>query len=92
MKQVQITLINPEGKYKPISTIIEVPTLKEFNENKKTYQQKAIEKICAKRYWGTAELKKYGFTKVKCREYDKEKIARENAERYEAIKKERGWA
>ena len=49
-------------------------------------------KICQKRYWTNADLKKYFYTRVKIREYDKEKIEKENAERYERIKKERGWA
>lgn len=89
--QIQITLISEAG-YKPMSTIIEVPDVPTFNLHRKEYQQKAAVKICAQRHMTARDLVKYGYNGVKCRVYDKEKIARENAERYEQIKKERGWA
>jgi hypothetical protein len=41
------------------------------------------------KYWTMADLKKNGYTSGKVREYDREKIARENAERYERIKEEK---
>lgn len=89
--QVQITLMSNSG-YKPMSTIIEVKDAIDFKLNKNAYVQKAAVKICAQRHMTARDLSKYGYTKVASREYDKEKIARENAERYERIKKERGWA
>lgn len=89
-RQIQVTLVSNKG-YRAVSTIIEVPSLEAYCANKNHYQMEAVKKICAKRYWGAKELTKYGYTGIKCRVYDKEKIERENAERYEQIKKERGW-
>jgi hypothetical protein len=95
MKEYQVTLFTPDNKYKPVSAIVtqDTSTVKELGN--KAYTQaiktKGIKKICNKRYWTGKDLTRYGYTKVKVREYDKEKIAAENAERYEKIKKERGW-
>ena len=91
MIQVQVTLRSDKG-YRPVSTIIEVPSAKAFIEAKAQYQMEAVKKMCAKRYWSGKDLAKYGYNKIQSRLYDKEKIERENAERYEKIKKERGWA
>lgn len=90
MKQIQVTLVSDKG-YRAVSVIINVPSIREYCENKKHYQMEAVKRICAKRYWSAADLTKYGYTGIKCRVYDKEKIAAENAERYEKIKEERGW-
>lgn len=89
-KQIQVTLVSDKG-YRAVSAIIEVPSIAAYCENKSHYQMQGVKKICAKRYWSGADLKKYGYNGIKCRVYDKEKIERENAERYEQIKKERGW-
>ena len=90
-KQIQVTLVSDKG-YRPVSTIIEVSSAKDYIENKTHYQMLAVQRICAKRYWTAKDLVNYGYNGIKCRVYDKEKIERENAERYEQIKKERGWA
>lgn len=86
-KQYQVTLMCNDGKYKPVSCII---TCEELNLNhkevKKNLVQKGIKKICAKRYWTNIDLKKYGYTKVKVREYDKIKIEAEAKAKYDAIK------
>lgn len=89
-RQIQITLVSDKG-YRAVSTIIEVPSISDYIANKQKYQMQAVQAMCAKRYWGAQDLVKYGYTGIKCRVYDKEKIERENAERYEQIKKERGW-
>lgn len=88
------TMLTESGvpKYKPMSTLIEVPSIKAYNENPTEYKTKAIRKICIQRKTDGYYLKKNGYTQIKVRVYDKEKIAKENAERYERIKKERGWA
>ena len=95
IKEYQVTLICETGQYKPVSTIVkaddktaEVIGVDAF---KRQIRTQGITKICQKRYWGSADLKRYHYTKVKMREYDKEKIEKENAERYEKIKRERGW-
>jgi hypothetical protein len=88
--QIQITILSDKG-YRPLSTLIEVDNVQEYINNKVKYQQDAILKICANRHMTIRDLRKYGYTQIKAREYNKEKIAQENAERYERIKKERGW-
>lgn len=95
IKEYQVTLICSTGQYKPVSAIVKADTDDLARVGKVAYtgdiRTRGIQKICQKRYWGNADLKRYGYTKVKMREYDKEKIAKENAERYEKIKRERGW-
>lgn len=95
MKEYQVTLICATGQYKPVSAIVKADTDELAKVGKTAYladiRTRGIVKICQKRYWTNADLKKYNYSKVKMREYDKEKIAKENAERYEKIKRERGW-
>ena len=79
MIKLQITLFCESGKYKPISTIVNIESMEYYKENKKQVQQKAIENICHKHYTSWSNLKNNGFTKVKVREYDLEKIEREKA-------------
>lgn len=93
-KQYQVTLICSTGKYRPESCIVtneqEVDIdLSAFDATKKELIKKGMSKICAKHYWSGADLKKYGYTKVKIRAYDKEKIEAEKKARYEAIKEEK---
>jgi hypothetical protein len=88
--QVQVTLIS-EGGYRPLSGLVEVKDWADFIANKSAYQQKAVISILAKRHMTVRDMRKYGYTQIKARVYDKERIAKENAERYEQIKKERGW-
>lgn len=95
IKEYQVTLICETGQYRPVSAIVKADTDDLAKVGKVAYtgdiRKRGIIKICEKRYWGNADLKRYHYTKVKMREYDKEKIAKENAERYERIKRERGW-
>ena len=84
-KQYQVTLICENGKYKPVSTIV---TMEETTD-RKAIMREGQKKIMIKRYWSMADLTMYGYTKGKIREYDKEKIERENAARYEALKEEK---
>ena len=84
-KQYQITLICENGKYKPVSTIV---TMEETTD-RRAIMREGQKKIMIKRYWSMADLTRYGYTKGKIREYDKEKIERENAARYEALKEEK---
>ena len=84
-KQYQVTLICESGKYKPVSTIV----IMEETQDKKMIMREGQKKIMIKRYWSMSDLTKYGYTKGKIREYDKEKIERENAARYEALKEEK---
>lgn len=90
-KEYQVTLIDSTGKYRPVSCIVKyeqsvAADLSVMDSHRKAIQKAGIEKICMLRGWGTRELKTYNYLKAKVRAYDKEKIAKENAERYEAIK------
>lgn len=87
MAQYQVTLICTTGQYKPVSTLIDLP----LGTTKKEIIEKGIIKIAQKRRWTNADLKRLGYTSYKARKYDAAKIAKQNAERYEQIKKERGW-
>ena len=93
LKEYQITLTSTSGKYKPVSCIVKKDSKEVLEKGRdvfiKELQQQGIIKICQKRLWNNSDLKRYGYTKVKVREYDKEKIAKENAERYERIKEEK---
>ena len=90
MIDIQITLISEMG-YKPISTLIKCESWEEYQAHKQHYQQEGVITICAKRYMTIRDLRKYGYTQIRARVYDKEKIQAENRARYEQIKKERGW-
>ena len=68
---LQYTLFCTTGKYRPVSCLIEVDDVAHFNTHPGEYKKKAIEKICIKRYWTGADLKKYGYTQLKCRRYEK---------------------
>ena len=92
IKEYQVTLTSTKGN-KPISAIVKKDSaeIKTIGKEKfvKQLQTQGITKICQKRLWNSFDLKNYGYTKVKVREYDREKIAKENTERYEKIKEEK---
>ena len=92
IKEYQITLVCSTGQYKPVSCIIQeeqgnnLSDLSKVPEYRKTLLDRGIKKICAKRYWSSADLKRNHYTTAKIRLYDKEKIEAENKAKYEAIK------
>ncbi len=69
---LQYTLFSTTGKYKPVSTLVNVESVKYYNENKREVKQKAVTKICVKRCWTKEDLIKYGYTVSKIRLYTKE--------------------
>ena len=77
MIKMQVTLFDKENKYKPISTLIEVKSIEEYNNNRQEYNKKAVQKIAAKRYLSISELKKQGYTHLKAREYTAERLERD---------------
>lgn len=89
--QIQVTIISESG-YRPLSELIEVTSWADYIANKIAYQQKAVTKMLAKRHMTVRDMRKYGYTQIKARVYDKARIEAENKARYEQIKKERGWA
>ena len=79
MKQYQVTLYCATGQYKPISTIVTIE--QEDNDNLLLVQERKMEivnkgivKICQKKYWTKKDVKKYNYTKVKARVYEKEQV------------------
>lgn len=91
MEQYQVTLICGNGKYKPVSCIIKRENKIDLSDTKAKKQLVAegAKKICQVRGWVSADLKKFGYTSAKTREYDKEKIAAAAKENYERIKEEK---
>lgn len=81
----QITLFDKNSKYKPVSAIV----TKKAEDTQDTLIKKGIEKICFKRGWTSKDLKRFGYTTVKIRVYDKEKLDKEAEERYNKIKEEK---
>ena len=75
--KLQFTLFATNGKYRPISTIIEVENMQDYVNNKNKYQKKAIENICHNRKTTWYNLKQDSYTSVKVREYNEEKIAQQ---------------
>ena len=75
IREYQVTLFCPSGQYKPVSAIVKKDDTEMDTKGKLTYvdeiKKSGITKICQKRYWGTKELKMYGYTSVKIRENKK---------------------
>lgn len=89
---VQVTLFDKSGVYKPVSVIVKGIKDKEFYlKHSKEIKAKAIVKICQQRGWTKEDLIKFGYITSKVRIYDKKAIEKKNQERYKQIKKERGW-
>lgn len=74
MKKIQVTIVDKDNKYKPMSTIIEVESFEVFNADKKKYLKSAIAKICCQRHSSYKELTKGMNVDIKIREYDLKKI------------------
>ncbi len=72
--KLQVTFFHNENKYKPMSTILEIENMQEYNDNKAEIQKKALLTIGHYRHQTPQEIIKNGYTKVKIREYDIEKI------------------
>lgn len=92
MITIQCTLFSVTNKYRPISTLLEIESIKYYNTHKQEVQQRAIDKIVVQRKTERWCLKRDGYTRMKVRVYDKKKIKEEEKRRYEKIKKERGWS
>ena len=88
MLNYQVTLTSTTGQYKAVSTIVKAEKIT-TKEDKQGVINKGIIKIAQQRRWTNQDLKKFGYTKVKIREYDKAKIEKQNAERYEKLKQEK---
>ena len=76
-KQYQVTLICATGQYRPVSTIVTIE--QESNDNllldlnkKQEIIQKGVVRICQQRYWTDRDRRKYVYTRVKARVYEKQ--------------------
>lgn len=92
MVRYQFTIFCADGKYKPISTILECKSDGDYLANQREYKKRAVAKICAQRNITPQWLRKYNYTQMAVRFYDPQAIEQQKRERYEQIKKERGWA
>ena len=66
---LQITLFDENGKYKPISTLIKVKSVKEYKENSVEYKRQAVQKICNQKYLSGKELLSMGYKIIKVRNW-----------------------
>lgn len=66
---IQVTLFDVTGKYKPLSTLIEVESVEYYKKHAKECKERAIQKICNQKYLSGKELVKLGYKKIKVRNY-----------------------
>ena len=72
MIRLQVTLFDTNNKYKPISTTVEVESVEYYKQHQQQTRQRAIEKICAKRYTTPKQLAKDGYNQIKVRVYQEQ--------------------
>lgn len=72
--KLQVTLFCKDNKYRPISTVVDIISMQYYEDNKAEVQKKAILNICHNRHTSYNILKKQGYTLIKIREYNQEKI------------------
>ena len=87
---LQFTLFDTTGKYRPISTLVKVESIKWFREHEQEVKIKAIQQICNQRRLSGKELTKLGYTRLKVRNYDlflKSKNRRKESNKKEEEKK-----
>ena len=86
--EYQVTLFSEVSGVKPVSSIVRRSQVVELNDRvKKRYLvNDGVSKICNKRNWSKRDLSRLGYTKVKVRKYEREKVEAEKIARYEAIK------
>jgi len=90
MKDYQVTLFDEQGRYKPISTIVQAEDVCLMNtEAKNKIIRMGIKKICIRKCWRTRDLRNSGYTKAVVRVYDKQKIEQKKKEKYEQLKEEK---
>lgn len=66
---MQYTLFCVTGHYRPVSCLITIEDIKDYNSNPNKYRNRAINKIMAQRYWTKADLVDFGYTQMKHRIY-----------------------
>ena len=72
--KLQVTLFDKNKKYKPMSTIVEIESMEYYEQNKGEVQKRALLNIAHQRRTLPQDIMKQGFTQIKVREYNIEKI------------------
>lgn len=67
MMKIQVTYFCTTGQYKPVATVIEVPSSYDFYKRKNYWLNRAKTLIKNKRYWTEDDMRKYGYTEVKAK-------------------------
>mgnify|MGYP007022143732 CR=1 FL=1 len=67
--KAQVTLFDKSGKYRPVSTLVEIPNSEYLKENKEQVKNKGIRAIMIKRGWSKRELIEYNYLTCKMRIY-----------------------
>jgi bifunctional N-acetylglucosamine-1-phosphate-uridyltransferase/glucosamine-1-phosphate-acetyltransferase GlmU-like protein len=82
----QVTLFS-NGQYKPVSAIVDTEQIDLTNKSQKIKVINAgIKKICVKRLWRSADLKRFGYNNAKIREYNPEELEQQKKDNYDLIK------
>lgn len=66
---LQFTLFDVTGRYKPISTLVNVESIKYFKEHEEEVKRQAIQQICNQRRLSGKELTRLGYKRLKIRNY-----------------------
>lgn len=67
MVKIQVTYFDPNGRYKPVASVIEVPSTYAFCKNKEYWVSRARQLIRNKRYWTEEDMQKFGYTEYKAK-------------------------
>lgn len=65
---IKVTVVSDKGR-RPVSTLITVKDVADWNAHSKAYKQRALQNICAKKYWDSRDLRLYGYSKIKAEIY-----------------------
>lgn len=87
MITIQCTLFSVTNKYRPISTLLEIESIKYYNTHKQEVQQRAIDKIVVQRKTERWCLKRDGYTRMKVRVYDKKRLKKKKKEDTKRLRK-----
>jgi hypothetical protein len=67
MVKIQVTYFDTTGKYKPVASVIEVPSTYSFYKKREYWVNRAKSIIKAKRYWTDDDMEKFGYTEYKAK-------------------------
>lgn len=84
--KIQITLFDINKKHKPVACVLEVDSLEQARKQLATIKKQAYNKIASKRYKTATELYNEGYQIMKMREYNPDKIKKENLLKYQLKK------